>query len=259
MRKPKPEGLCIYHGCRSLAQIKRTFCAFHLEQDRKKKREIRHQRRLNKLCWDCGAPSLGKARCPTHQQRERDRVNLLRKQRREAGLCVVCAKPILPPHQHCAHHARLRREEQIRRQYNLSALDFSLLFKAQGGKCAICLERQPLAVDHCHKSNLVRGLLCHKCNRGLGIFKDTPERLRRAADYLEKQNGLQSLDRIRARPRARSEVSSLRKSGFERTTEDSLPALPRDCGVCSTDTARPEEHASESSLPILIPFQNQAA
>lgn len=54
--------------------------------------------------------------------------------------------------------------------------------------CEICghLSVKSLAIDHCHKSGKFRGWLCLNCNMGLGFFKDAPERLRRAAEYLEK-------------------------------------------------------------------------
>lgn len=45
-----------------------------------------------------------------------------------------------------------------------------------------------LSVDHCHKTGVNRGLLCSSCNIGLGYFKDSPETLRSAADYLDKYN-----------------------------------------------------------------------
>jgi hypothetical protein len=40
-------------------------------------------------------------------------------------------------------------------------------------------------VDHCHATGKVRGLLCHNCNRALGLMQDNIENIKRAADYLE--------------------------------------------------------------------------
>jgi hypothetical protein len=59
----------------------------------------------------------------------------------------------------------------------------------QGGKCAICpnlLEGRNCHVDHCHTTGRVRALLCSGCNLMLGHAKETPERLRAGADYLER-------------------------------------------------------------------------
>lgn len=60
--------------------------------------------------------------------------------------------------------------------------------EAQGGKCAICKSAGSgkLHVDHCHESGKVRQLLCNTCNGGLGLFKDNPELMRVAAQYVEK-------------------------------------------------------------------------
>ena len=67
-----------------------------------------------------------------------------------------------------------------------SGEDYDALLARQGGVCAICRKNHPLGVDHCHLFNEVRGLLCNKCNLGLGMFDDDPDRLRAAADYLER-------------------------------------------------------------------------
>nr|WP_308440241.1 endonuclease VII domain-containing protein [Streptomyces mashuensis] len=59
------------------------------------------------------------------------------------------------------------------------------MIMAQGGVCCICLSARPVHVDHCHATDKVRGVLCFSCNAALGQFKDRPDALRRAADYLE--------------------------------------------------------------------------
>lgn len=51
-------------------------------------------------------------------------------------------------------------------------------------ECVICGSTEALVVDHCHKTNTVRGMLCNHCNRGLGHFRDDPELLEFARIYL---------------------------------------------------------------------------
>jgi hypothetical protein len=51
-------------------------------------------------------------------------------------------------------------------------------------ECVICGSVEDLVVDHCHKTNIIRGMLCNHCNRGLGNFKDDPELLEFARMYL---------------------------------------------------------------------------
>lgn len=68
---------------------------------------------------------------------------------------------------------------------------FETLFVSQGYACAICKSTDPRHkngwnIDHCHKTNQVRFILCPHCNRGLGAFRDNPQWLRKAADMLEE-------------------------------------------------------------------------
>lgn len=64
------------------------------------------------------------------------------------------------------------------------------MFEAQGGKCAICSSttrdsgKRRFDIDHCHDSDVVRGLLCMQCNIGLGAFKDDPDRIDKAIAYV---------------------------------------------------------------------------
>lgn len=54
----------------------------------------------------------------------------------------------------------------------------------QHGICPICKVDSKLVIDHDHKTGAIRGMICRKCNLGLGYFKDSPDALKRAADYL---------------------------------------------------------------------------
>jgi hypothetical protein len=79
--------------------------------------------------------------------------------------------------------------------YGITLEEFEELLASQGGKCAICGMSDTIdpkmfpIVDHCHTNNHVRGILCGKCNKGIGLFGNSPALLRRAAKYLER-NGL---------------------------------------------------------------------
>lgn len=78
--------------------------------------------------------------------------------------------------------------------YNLTLEDLQNLYKTQNNKCAICgIDESELSkvfhIDHDHKTNKVRGLLCGSCNLGLGNFKDNSDYLNLAINYLwERKN-----------------------------------------------------------------------
>lgn len=81
--------------------------------------------------------------------------------------------------------AALRREEI----YGLTVEQYEQLLVKQGGRCAICQTEQgtgrdSLHVDHDHAHGPVRGLLCKRCNVGLGLFRDNAVSLQRAIEYL---------------------------------------------------------------------------
>ena len=81
------------------------------------------------------------------------------------------------------------RARRLRILYGLTPEDFDAMLAAQGARCAICPATEPggsgtWAVDHCHETGRVRGILCHRCNRAIGRLGDDPARLRDAAAYL---------------------------------------------------------------------------
>lgn len=89
---------------------------------------------------------------------------------------------------------------QLQRLYGVSIDTVETKHKEQDGCCAICntpillfgdltTKYQIACVDHNHQTGAVRGLLCNKCNRGLGFFNDNASLLKDASQYLEKYNG----------------------------------------------------------------------
>lgn len=94
-----------------------------------------------------------------------------------------------------AKKTRKDRRRQTLRGYGLTEEAHALLVKQQDNKCAICRQPEtkthrygllPLAIDHCHETGKIRGLLCLMCNTALGKLKDSPALLRAAIAYLEK-------------------------------------------------------------------------
>jgi hypothetical protein len=77
-----------------------------------------------------------------------------------------------------------------KKKFGIGIAEYDAMFSEQNGGCAICGKPRDkhfrLAVDHDHATGEIRGLLCADCNRGLGLFADNPERLRKAADYLTR-------------------------------------------------------------------------
>ena len=79
-------------------------------------------------------------------------------------------------------------------RYGLSVDDYAALLEGQGGVCAICgldcSTGQRMSVDHDHANGEVRGLLCRRCNAGLGNFNDDPALMRTAIGYLVREEML---------------------------------------------------------------------
>ena len=101
----------------------------------------------------------------------------------------------------CKHLARKKRSNEegfknvqrksfLKRLYGITVEEYDAMLERQGGVCAICAGEetrgQRLAVDHCHATGKVRGLLCFSCNTTLGKFNDSQELLARAIKYLQE-------------------------------------------------------------------------
>lgn len=87
---------------------------------------------------------------------------------------------------------------RLKKAFNLTEAEYDFLLEKQNGVCAICKDIEkvidgqskqlkPLSVDHCHDTGKIRGLLCTKCNLGIGHFNNEPYLMRYAALYCEQE------------------------------------------------------------------------
>lgn len=108
-----------------------------------------------------------------------------------------------------ANNWKLNNPDKIRRyklkdRYGITPEQYVELFSNQNGRCDICKKEetarhnrskkvQKLAVDHCHLTGKVRGLLCQDCNRGIAKFHENIDSLKKAIAYLTKHSNCDSI------------------------------------------------------------------
>jgi len=112
--------------------------------------------------------------------------------------CKTCSS-VFTPSNPCTLYCSLKcrgKNAYYLRNYGLDEKGLEELKKKQDYKCKICNSEgfligknnhtEKLAVDHCHTTKKVRGLLCHNCNRALGLLKDNEEIIQKALDYIKE-------------------------------------------------------------------------
>lgn len=99
-----------------------------------------------------------------------------------------------------AHKERFkeyRRNNSITQRYGISIETYNDLVNIQQNKCKICgnhpnkkgpIQNQSLHIDHCHNTGKVRGLLCHLCNRAIGLFRERIDLIEKSLEYLNSHN-----------------------------------------------------------------------
>lgn len=111
-------------------------------------------------------------------------------------ICKLCQKSHRQPKFPISDKSKAwRKEKYLIARYGINQKDYDNILISQNNSCAICKQHlfnydsktgvlRKMATDHCHKTNTVRGILCFKCNIGLGSFKDNIECLLSAIEYL---------------------------------------------------------------------------
>lgn len=113
------------------------------------------------------------------------------------NLCLSCRRAYRRARYHdtSTETARGDLSRLLRSRYGITLQLYEQLFEQQQGLCAACGKPEPrvhygktmrLAVDHCHATGAIRGLLCSDCNRTLGLLNEDPERVEGLLRYLRK-------------------------------------------------------------------------
>lgn len=130
--------------------------------------------------------------CTTCRKRQHETQFYRRRNGSISSLCRKCSS-LATLEWGLRNPDKIRQKSKISqlRAYGLTQGTFDALLKKQSGRCSICvekliLEQQKYAVDHCHSTKKVRGILCIKCNAGLGQFRDNEDYLIAAAEYLRR-------------------------------------------------------------------------
>lgn len=114
-------------------------------------------------------------------------------------LCGIGFVPNAPSHLYCSQSCadKALSSAYLERTYNITLNDYNQMLEKQDHRCSICdgegflmdraRHKVKLVVDHDHTTGQVRGLLCHNCNRALGLLQENPEIVSSALDYLKVQ------------------------------------------------------------------------
>lgn len=92
---------------------------------------------------------------------------------------------------HKGRYREKQKEYSLKKNHGITLEQYNELFINQNGCCKICNRHQSefkrsLAVDHDHKTNKIRGLLCHHCNKGIGHFFENPSIMESAISYIKE-------------------------------------------------------------------------
>lgn len=132
-----------------------------------------------KVCSDCGE---NKSLSDYYLRNKK-------KDPRPLSYCKICANKRSRDFNNNSYCSVTARDNSLRKRYGITLNEYESILVEQNHQCAVCGAAQAdlkraLAVDHCHSTGVVRGLLCHQCNVALGFLKEDLNILDKLAEYI---------------------------------------------------------------------------
>lgn len=175
-------------------EIEKELCEDNFAKDRSRKSGFYH------TCKECvkkyhnvrNASPEGKARSKAYYAKIRQDEDRVEK-KREYGRSEIRKQRQREAYKNPESKKKFK-GRMLKRIYGITIEEFENMLKLQNNTCKICPTKhldnnKSLHVDHDHETGEIRGLLCDKCNRGLGYFKDNADFLESAIKYLNDYNG----------------------------------------------------------------------
>lgn len=96
-------------------------------------------------------------------------------------------------------YKKIQRKYDLKKKFNITLEQYNEILKKQNNCCDICKksnlnEIKDLSVDHCHKTNKIRGLLCQNCNTALGLLKEDRQIFENGIKYINKWSSGKDMD-----------------------------------------------------------------
>lgn len=189
--------LCEQCNLRPVNRIGEKFCSRRCYWDSRKGQPPDIPEPVLREARKAGVEAARRVLLGTHQSADHQRLRFESVARTLASterICPRCGEKFLRTHAvqkfcsgRCWKAADRAKRPRVPK-FKIPIKQYRELFASQGGLCAICGQphRFKLAVDHCHATNRVRGLLCHRCNTAIGLLKDDVSLLQRASAYLAR-------------------------------------------------------------------------
>lgn len=157
----------------------RQLCPFHYQRD------YRNKSLAPTICTypGCTEPAQKWRRCEEHRGSQSGPIDLVEQREKTRRWREGIGRD---------KWLAFNRKQNLKRTYGLTPEEYDDQFERQQGVCAICGEPENserfahMAVDHDHESGELRGLLCHRCNKAIGLFHDDSSRLEKASAYLQR-------------------------------------------------------------------------